>query len=280
MSIADATCSLKTFLVTGGAGSIGSFLVRELLKHGAKKVIAFDIDEHSLAVLSRKINDYRLQAFLGDVKDSSDVERALEGVDIVLHLAAVKMVDVSSYNPLPCIRTNVDGTINMVLGALKEKVSKFLFISSDKAVDFGSVYGATKFIGERLTLWGNFSKYRTFSVCRLGNVIETRGNVFEIWKEQKETGQPLTVTHPDMERYFWHVEEAVAFILKALETMKGGEIFIPKMSLFKVIDLARKISPEIRLIGVRPEELLKARLITDYEKELLKDEGEYWVIRQ
>jgi len=278
MSIANATV-----LVTGAGGSVGSVLVKELLKRNASKVQAFDIDEYSLVKLDTEIRNSGLsgmETFLGDVKDASDVERAVRGCSTIVHLAAVKMVDISSYHPIPCIRTNIDGTVNVLSEALKQpSVDKLLFVSSDKAVDFASAYGATKFLGERLTLWANSLRRAKISACRFGNVIESRGNVFEIWGEQKEKGQPLTVTHEKMERYFWHVGEAVSFILKTLEIMKGGEIFIPKMKLFNVIDLAREVSRQVRLIGARPEEVLKAKLYADYEEGLLEDLGDMWVIR-
>lgn len=267
----------KKVLVTGGGGSIGSVLVKKLLDSGFE-VVAFDIDEYALSKFAE--GSLRgLRTFLGDVKDSSDVERAVRGCDAVIHVAAVKMVDVSSYHPIPCIRTNVEGTINLINEALRQRVERFLYISSDKAVDFAGVYGATKFIGERLTLWANTFNRGKYSVCRFGNVIQSRGNVFEIWEEQRKKGEPLTVTHPEMKRYFWSVNDAVAFILKALKTMKGGEIFIPKMPSYRVIDLAKKISSNIKRIPIRPDEVMEAKLYSDYEKEKLEDLGDMWVIR-
>jgi len=275
MSVANVTV-----LVTGAGGSIGSVLTKKLLTCNAA-VKAFDIDEYSLATLSEAAGkDTLLETYLGDIKDVGDVERAVRNCNIIIHLAAVKMVDVSSSHPIPCIETNIRGTINIVNEALRQEVNEFLFISSDKAVNFGSVYGATKFIGERLTLHANFFEHGKFSVCRFGNVIESRGNVFEIWRRQKEKGETLSVTHPKMERYFWHVDEATAFILKALLMMQGGEIFIPKMQKYKIVDLAHQVSPDFRIVGIRPEELLDAKLYADYEKPVLEDLGDMWVIRQ
>lgn len=269
----------QVILVTGAGGSVGTALIKWMIHSNVKQLRAFDVDEYSLSKLTREVNDLRVVTFLGDVKDSSDVERAMRGVDIVVHLAAVKMIDVSSYHPTPCIRTNIDGTINLVNVALKEKVEKFLYFSSDKAVDFASVYGATKFIGERLTLWANSFNRGKYSVCRFGNIYQTRGNVFEIWEEQKRKRQPITVTHPEMERYFIKMADVAQFVLKVIEVMKGGEVFIRKMSKSKVIDLAKAFSKNIEFVGVRPEERLDAKLYADYEEPFLKDEGDFWVIK-
>jgi len=266
-------------LVTGAGGSIGSALVKKLLEQDAIKVKAFDIDEYSLATLARNLNNDHLATCEGDVKDVFDVEYAMRDCNTVVHIAAAKMVDISSNNPVPCLKTNVDGMLNLINQALRQKTSKFLFISSDKAVDFASVYGASKFIGERLTVWANHIGTGKYSVCRMGNVIESRGNVFEIWKEQKDKKQPITLTHALMERYFWHVNEAVTFILKSLELMKGGEIFIPKMTKYKMIDLAHEYSTNIKYIGLRPDEQLDARLFAPYEEAKLKDYGSLWVLK-
>lgn len=273
----------NTVLVTGAGGSIGSVVVKELLKLKFVTVKAFDIDEYSLSKLVANLNNAGLggiRTCVGDIKDRHEVEFAVRDCDLIIHAAAVKMVDISNSNPIPCLKTNVDGTVNLVLEALRQETKRFLLISSDKAVDFRSIYGVTKFIGERLILWANSLGIGQFSACRLGNVIETRGNVFEIWREQKGKDEALTVTHQGMERYFWHVEEAVSFILRMLEIMKGGEIFIPKMTLSSVIELAKGISPNIKLVGIRPGEVLKAKLYSDYEKDLLQDYGDFWVIRE
>lgn len=280
MSVANAT-----ILVTGAGGSIGSVLTKKLLASEALKVRALDVDEYSLSKLVADVEKNkleRLETCLGDVKDATDVEQAVRGCDIVIHLAAVKMVDISSLHPIPCIKTNVDGTINLVNEAFQQKVRKFMFVSSDKAVDFASVYGATKFLGERIVLWANrySSSSVKFSVCRFGNVIQSRGNVWEIWEQQKKGGLEITVTHEEMERFFWNVSDAVDFILKTIEIMQGGEIFIAKMPSFKIIDLARQVSSNIKFIGLRPEETLKHKLIADYEKDRLEEHVDMWVIRQ
>ena len=269
----------RTILITGAGGSVGSALVNWLLHTNVKQVRAFDVDEHSLAKQSREFKDARLVSYLGDIKDNFDVEMSMKDVDVVIHLAAVKMVDVASYNPVSCIRTNIDGTVNMVHWALREKVKKFLYFSSDKAVDFCSVYGSTKFIGERLTLWANTLHQGKYSVCRFGNIYQTRGNVFETWEEQKSRGQPVTVTDPRMERYFIKLADVIQFVLKVLDLMKGGEIFSRKMDKLNIMELAKTFSKNIEVVGIRPEERLDAKLYADYEEALLKDEGTFWVIR-
>lgn len=278
--VADATAfEGKCVLITGGAGSIGSKIVKALLSYNVLTVRVFDVDECSLAKLARELKDVRVETLLGDIKDVNDVEMAIENMDIIIHGCAVKMVDVSSFHPIPCIRTNVDGTINLIRAVLKGHVEKCLFLSSDKAVDYASVYGSTKFLGERLFLWANSVSDTRFSCVRMGNVVESRGNVFAIWREQKAKGEPITITHLDMQRYFWHVKEAVAFILNSIEKMGGGEIFIPKMELFKILELAQKRGVKIRQVGTRPEEIITPKLYSDMEKDLLEDCGDFWVLR-
>lgn len=270
----------RTVLVTGAGGSIGAALVKALLDSSCL-VKAFDIDEYELAKLASEVSSKRLSTHLGDVKDFADVEDAIRNTDIVIHAAAVKMVDISNQNPVPCIRTNIDGTLNLIKASLKVSVHKFLLISSDKAVDFAGVYGATKFIGERLVLWANSKKAGKFAVCRMGNVMQTRGNVFEIWETQKRKGVPLTVTHPEMERYFWDIRNAVNFVLKVLRIMDGGEVFIPKMPSFKIMDLAKSIPniKGIKVTEIRPDEVLHAKLYSEHEESRLVDKGDMWVLK-
>jgi UDP-N-acetylglucosamine 4,6-dehydratase len=263
-------------LVTGAGGSIGTVLCQKLLAQG-EKVKAFDIDEYSLASLHRLLP--KVEVCEGDIKDPRNVECAMRNCDAVIHVAASKMVDVSSNNPVPCIRTNVDGTINLIEQAIRQGIGKFVYLSSDKAVDWSSVYGATKFLGERLTLWANRFNQGRFSVVRMGNVRESRGNVFEIWQEQKQKGEPITLTDKRMLRYFWSVEEATTFILKVFKIMQGGEIFIPNMVKYRMFDVAKTYGSEIKLTGIRPEEQLDAWLYSREEETRLEDRGDMWVLK-
>ena len=271
----------KTLLITGGAGSVGSTLVKTILKYPVKTVRVLDIDEHALFKLNRSINDKRLRLLLGSITDKERVEMAGYKVDIVLHLAAIKNIEISEFNPIETIDTNVIGMINLLKMIMRNKPKKFLNVSTDKAAESTTLYGTTKQIGERLTSWaGNHIEYTKFATIRLGNVRETRGNVFEIWDEQKKNNKPLTITDEKMERYFFHVEEAVDNILKCIPITNLGEIFIPKMKSFKIKELASKISNKQKITGLRQGEKLEEILITKEERKNALEKNGMWIIRQ
>lgn len=271
----------ETVLVTGGAGSIGSQLVKKLLDYPVRSVRVFDNDEYGLFLLKRRLRDERLRLLLGNIIDRERVKLALRGVDTVYHLAAIKNIEISEFNCPQCIRTNVDGTINLIECALETRPEKFLFCSSDKAVDHALLYGATKFLGEKLTLWAHRVQNDTiFSVARFPNVMETRGNVFEVFEEQKRQGKPLTVTHPEMRRYVMGLNEATDFIVEATEMMRGGEIFVPAdIKEYKILDIARGLSDKVEISGIRVGEKLSERLMTPEEEGTAERRGSMWVIR-
>jgi len=271
----------KTLLITGGAGSVGSVLVKKILEFPVKTVRVLDIDEHALFRLNRSVNDKRLRLLLGSITDKERVEMAGYQVDIVLHLAAIKNIEISEFNPIETIDTNVIGMINLLKMSMRNKPKKFLNVSTDKAAESTTLYGTTKQICERLTSWaGIHMEYIKFASIRLGNVIETRGNVFEIWNEEKKNNKPLSITHSKMERYFFHVDEAVDNILKCLLLTNLGEIFVPKMKSFKIKDLASKISKKQKIIGLRQGEKLEEILITEEEKKNAQEKNNMWIIRQ
>ena len=271
----------KTILVTGGAGSIGSHLVKEILNYPVKSVRVLDIDEHALFRLNRDVNNSRLRPLLGSILDKDRVEMAGNGVDIIFHLAAIKNIEISEFNPIETIDSNVIGTVNVIKMAMKNKPKKFLNISTDKSVASSTLYGATKLLGEKLTSWAGIHLVPTkFATVRFGNVEESRGNVFEIWEDEVQKNKPLSITHPSMERYFFHVNEAVNFILSCLPLINNGEIFVPKMKIYKISKLADKITKNQKIIGLRKGEKLKEILLTDEElKRATSNEG-MWVIKQ
>jgi len=277
------------FLVTGAAGSIGSALVKRLLQFQDVKVWALDHDEYGLACLGDEVKgDPRLILSLGDVRDKDRIELLLQnGVDMVFHLAAIKRIEAAEYNVQEAIKTNVLGTINLVEACLKNPPEKFLLISSDKAVPTESgisLYGATKYLQEKIVLSANKMNGRTkYSVVRFGNVRETRGNVLEIWRRQHIRGEPLTITDPKMRRFFWHMDECVDFILMCYEKMGGGEIFVPKMVEYNILDLAREMFGEkvrTKIIGVRPGEVLIHNLMTRDERIKAKENEWGWIIKE
>lgn len=269
----------KTILITGGAGSIGSHLTRKILEYPVRAVRVLDIDEHALFRLGRSLSDSRLRLLLGSILDKERNEIAGKNADIIIHTAAVKNIEISEFNPIETIDTNINGTTNLIKMAIRNMPEKFLNISTDKAANPSTLYGTTKQLSERLTSWAGFHiKTTKFASVRFGNVIETRGNVFEIWNEELKNKTPLSITDPTMNRYFFSVDEAVNFILQCLPMMKEGEIFVPKMKSYNIKELASKISKNHKIIGLRQGEKLKEILITDTEKKQSKETQDMWII--
>ena len=269
----------KTILVTGGAGSIGSALTKKLLEYPVKTVRVLDIDEHALFQLNRCINDSRLRLLLGSVTDKERIEMAVNEVEIIFHLAAIKNIEISEFNPIETIDTNINGSVNLIKMCMTNKPKKFFNISTDKASNPSTLYGTTKQLSERLTSWAGFhSDYTNFTSIRLGNVMETRGNVFEVWNEELKNNKPLSVTHPSMKRYFFHVNEAVDFILQCLISAKTGEILVPKMKKYEIKELADKISKKHKVIGLRQGEKMEEVLISEDEIKIADKKENMWVI--
>ncbi len=270
----------KSILVTGGAGSIGSVLVERLLEYPIQSVRVFDINEYALAKLNKKCKDSRLRIILGNITDQERLSIAGDEIDIIFHLAAIKNIEISEFNPIETIDTNVNGTVNIIKMLMEKKPKKFINISTDKAADASTLYGNTKQLGERLTSWAGSHTYpRTkTATVRFGNVIESRGNVFEIWNEEKSRNKPLSITNPTMKRYFIHVNEVVDFILVCLLLAKQGEIFIPKMKKYSIKQLADKISKSQKIIGLRQGEKLEEILLNSDEKNKSIEKKDMWII--
>ena len=269
----------KSILVTGGAGSIGSVLVKKLLEYPIQSIRVLDIDEYALAKLSKNVNDPRLRILLGNILEQDRLDMAGDNIDIVFHLAAIKNIEISEFNPIETIDTNVNGTANMIKMLIKKKPKKFINISTDKAADASTLYGNTKQLAERLTSWAGFHiKGTKCATVRFGNVIESRGNVFEIWNEEKKNNKPLSITEPSMQRYFIHVDDVVEFILKSLLLAKSGEIFIPKMQKYNIKKLADKISKSQKIIGLRRGEKMEEILLNSEEKIIAIEKSDMWII--
>lgn len=270
----------KVVLITGGAGSIGTVLTKKLLEYPVKAVRVFDVNEHALFTLKRSLKDVRLRPLLGSVLDLDRLEMAANGVDIIIHAAAIKNIEITEFNPIETIEVNSIGTVNLIKIVVRNKPKVFLNVSTDKAVEPTTLYGTTKQLGERLTSWAGVHILSTkFGTVRFGNVIEARGNVFEIWKNEFENDQPLSITDPLMKRYFFHVDDAVNFILESMILCNRGEIFVPKMKMEKVKNLASKISKKQKIIGTRQGEKLKETLITNGEKAVADERKDMWIIR-
>tara|TARA_B100000678_G_C18078385_1_gene449639 strand:- start:136 stop:864 length:729 start_codon:yes stop_codon:yes gene_type:complete len=230
--------------------------------------------------LGKEVNDSRLRLLLGNILDTDRVSMAGNDVDLVFHLAAIKNIEISEFNPIETVDANINGTINLIKMAMKDKPKKFINISTDKAVEASTLYGTTKQLGEQLISWAGEHLFHLtkFATVRLGNIIETRGNVFEIWEEEKKKNLPISVTDPSMKRYFFHVDEAVDFILNCLEHVNRGEIFIPKMKNYEISTIANKISKKQKIIGIRQGEKLEEELISNNEKKRAKENKKMWIV--
>jgi UDP-N-acetylglucosamine 4,6-dehydratase/5-epimerase len=269
----------KTILITGGAGSIGSAIVKQLLKYPVKTIRILDIDEHALFKLGRQISDSRLRFLLGSILDKDRIDLAGNSADIIIHTAAIKNIEISEYNPIETIDANINGTVNLIKMAINNKPKKFINISTDKAAEPSTLYGTTKLLGERLISWSSTHVPSTkFTTIRFGNVFETRGNAFEIWDEESKNKKPLTITDLNMKRYFFHVDEAANFILDCLPHVKHGEIFVPKLNSYKISELASKYSTEFNIVGIRKGEKMQEILLTEREKLFAKEKKSMWII--
>jgi len=269
----------KTVLVTGGAGSVGSFLTKRLLDYPVKTVRVLDINENGLFQLGRSIKDKRLRLLLGNILNKERLEMAGNKADIIIHAAAIKNIEISEFNPIETIETNINGTVNMIKMAMNNKPKKFINISTDKAAEPSTLYGTTKQLGERLTSWTGLHDFHTkFCTVRFGNIFESRGNVFEVWEDEKKKNQPLSITDPMMKRYLFHIDEAVDFILDCLTLTKGGEIFVPKMKSYPIKSLASRISKKHKIIGIRRGEKINEILISREEKKKAKEFRSMWII--
>lgn len=238
----------KTILITGAAGSIGSALVRKLLKYNTKIIRALDIDETALFNLGQEFSQNKVRLLIGDIRDKERLVRAVEDVDIIFHSAALKHVPLCESNPFEAVQTNVLGTRNLIEAAMNEEVQKFITISTDKAVNPINVLGASKLLAERLTASANLYKGRRktkFSCVRFGNVLNSQGSILPTFTEQVKRGGPVTLTHPDMTRFIMTIDKAIELVLKAALLSKGGETFILKMSGLRIEDLAKAVIEEM-----------------------------------
>jgi len=269
----------KTVLITGGAGSVGSVLTKQILSYPVKSVRVLDIDEHALFLLRRRIKDKRLRLLLGNILDKERIEMAFKNADVIIHTAAIKNIEISEFNPIETIDANINGTVNLIKMAIRSQPKKFINVSTDKAANSSTLYGTTKQLCEKVTSWaGKHIEETKFASVRFGNVIETRGNVFEVWEEEARNGKPLSITDPKMKRYFFHVDEAAEFVLKCIPLANEGEIFVPEMKTFSIKDLALKISKKHKIIGLRPGEKMDEILMSDEEKKKAKKIDGMWII--
>ena len=273
----------KTILLTGGTGSFGNKFAEIALKECEPKAIRiFSRGEKKQLDMNNRFRDNRLRFFIGDVRDKERLYRAMNGVDIVIHAAALKQVPACEYNPIEAIRTNVDGTINIIDAAIDQNVERVIGISTDKAVHPVNLYGATKMTAEKLFVQANSYTGGTntkFSCVRYGNVIGSRGSVIPLFKEQKKNGC-LTITDKNMTRFWLRIEDGVKFVIDSIDKMKGGEIFVPKIPSMGIMDLAIAIAPDAKkeVVGIRSGEKIHETLLTADEARHSKEFKNLFVI--
>lgn len=285
----------KRILVTGGTGSIGSEIVRQLLKYKPKQIRIYSRGETKQFHLHQELSDDEknleiLRFLIGDVRDKDRLNRAFKDIDIVFHAAALKHVPFCEMNPFEAIKTNIYGTQNVIDLAIDHEVEKVIAISSDKAVDPNTIMGITKLMMERMV--SSASNYSgapkiKFTAVRFGNVVNSRGSVIPLWIEQIKKGKPVTITDPKMSRYFMSIHDAVKLVFMAATTMLGSEIFVFKMSKYNINDLAKEVIKrfgngseyKIKIIGAREREKIDEKLFTDEEKEFILDMGPFNIIQ-
>lgn len=268
-------------LITGGAGSIGSTLVERLLAADAHVVRIFDNNEPSLAALQSELDDDRCRFLAGDIRDRERLDRAMENIDLVIHTAAMKHVDISEYNPFEAVKTNVMGLQNVVDAAIDASVERLVSTSSDKAVNPANTMGTTKLLGEKLVTAGNKYAGRsdlTLASVRFGNVIGSSHSVVPLFRRQIADGGPVTLTNDRMTRFFLTVDQMADLVLGALRHTNGGEVFLHEMEALRIEDLAdvmiQELAPgygydpesiDVELIGRRPGETLHEEVLTERE---------------
>ncbi|MGE5072272.1 MAG: UDP-N-acetylglucosamine 4,6-dehydratase (inverting) [Anaerolineae bacterium] len=275
----------QVILVTGGTGSFGKKFVEIALRDlNPRKVIIFSRDElkqHEMRTAG--FDQPNLRYFLGDIRDRERLTRALHGVDIVVHAAALKQVPACEYNPMEAVKTNIMGTSNVVEAALDAGVKKVMALSTDKAVNPVNLYGATKLAAEKLTVQSNAyaaGSATRYSCVRYGNVVGSRGSVVPVFLSQREQGT-VTVTDDRMTRFWLSLEQGVRFVIECIEQMRGGEVFVPKIPSMKVIDLAKAIAPDaaISVIGIRPGEKLHEVLISEDEARNTVERDHMYIVK-
>ncbi|MFZ2491214.1 MAG: UDP-N-acetylglucosamine 4,6-dehydratase (inverting) [Thermoanaerobaculia bacterium] len=276
----------KTILITGGTGSFGQKFTETVLKrYQPKKLIIFSRDELKQFEMRGQFNERTydcIRYFLGDVRDRERLYRAFDGVDIVVHAAALKQVPAAEYNPLEAVKTNVLGAANIIDAAIDKNVDRVIALSTDKAANPVNLYGATKLCSDKLFVAANsYSGYHKtkFSVVRYGNVAGSRGSVIPLFLKRRNTGV-LPITDPRMTRFWITLEQGVQFVIDSLDRMNGGEIFVPKISSMKMVDLAHALAPECRheIVGIRAGEKLHETMVSEDDARTTLEYDSYYAI--
>ncbi len=277
----------KSILITGGTGSLGKALTRRIFNEypDVKRLVIFSRDEQKQFQMAQEFpkSDYpAIRFFIGDVRDKQRLVRAMNGVDYVIHAAAMKHVHIAEYNPQECIKTNVVGAENVIDACLETKVERVVALSTDKACAPINLYGATKLTSDKLFVAANNVRGKNpirFSVVRYGNVMGSNGSVIPFFLKKRRDGF-LPITDPKMTRFNISLDEGVDMVLHALDTAWGGELFVPKIPSYRLVDVAKAIAPEIehRVVGIRPGEKIHEEMITASDSYVTYDLGKYYAI--
>jgi len=271
-------------LVTGGTGSFGQAFIQKIISsHKPARLVIYSRDELKQFEMQQKFSAPSLRYFIGDVRDGERLNRALTGIDIVVHAAALKQVPAAEYNPIECIKTNVIGAENVINACIDRKVKKVIALSTDKAVNPVNLYGASKLCSDKLFIAGNHLaglNGARFSVVRYGNVIGSRGSVVPFFKERAKSGK-LPITDPAMTRFWIKLDDGASFVQRCIELMRGGEIFIPKIPSMRITDLASAIGPDCKqeTTGIRPGEKLHELLLTRDDARHTLEYKDFYVIQ-
>jgi len=278
----------KTILVTGGTGSFGKAFVRTVLKrYKPARLVIFSRDELKQYEMNQEISDLEypcLRYFIGDVRDQARLEMAMNGIEYVVHAAALKHVPIAEYNPFECVQTNIIGAENVVRAALNKGVKKIVALSTDKAANPINLYGASKLASDKIFIAANNISGMSgprMSVVRYGNVMGSRGSVLPFFRKLVEKkADRIPITHPGMTRFWITLEQGINMVLSSFETMKGGEIFVPKIPSMKVVDLANAVAPGVphEIIGIRPGEKLHEVMVTSDDARMTVDLGDRYAI--
>jgi len=276
----------KTILITGGTGSFGKKYVKTILeRYRPKKLIIYSRDELKQYEMEQTYNADCMRYFIGDVRDRERLVQAMQGVDYVIHAAALKQVPAAEYNPTECIKTNIYGAENVIHAALRNDVHKVIALSTDKAANPINLYGATKLASDKLFVAANnmAGGHRTcFSVVRYGNVVGSRGSVVPLFRKKiAEGAKALPITDPRMTRFWISLQQGVDFVLRNFERMGGGEIFVPKIPSVRLVDVARAMAPELphEIIGIRPGEKLHEIMCPSDDSHLTLEFNDHYVLR-
>lgn len=275
----------KNILITGGTGSFGKQYTKTLLeRYKPQKIVIFSRDELKQYEMTQVYNQPCMRYFLGDVRDESRLKEATNGIDYIIHAAALKQVPAAEYNPTECIKTNIYGAQNVIAAALANGVEKVIALSTDKAANPINLYGATKLASDKLFVAANNmagSRKTRFSVVRYGNVIGSRGSVVPFFKKLiKEGAREIPITDIEMTRFMITLQQGVDFVLKNFERMKGGETFIPKIPSMKIIDVANALAPNLphKIIGIRPGEKIHETMCPSDDSHITYEFEDYFVI--